>query len=162
MILEFLLKMIEINALYSAGIPIGLAVSTLIFILYKTYMVIPWKTILLKEVHKKLEPRKRELFEEATLKIESQMEKQRCEVLEIGVGTGENFKFFPKDSNVTILDNTDKWLPTLKGNSIVQFSSMYFKIRCNTSFIDKRFIKIESRSSNLKAYCRVCGAHEVT
>lgn len=115
-LLELLLKMIETNSCYSIGIPIGLAISTLIFILYKTYMLIPWKTILLKEVHKKLEPRKRGLFEEATPKVESQMEEERCEVLEIGVGTGENFKFFPRDSNVTILDNTDRWLPTLKGN----------------------------------------------
>ncbi|RNA24011.1 methyltransferase 7A [Brachionus plicatilis] len=35
------------------------------------------------------------------------------EILELGIGTGENFKHFPKGSNVTILDKTDIFFPYL-------------------------------------------------
>ncbi len=34
---------------------------------------------------------------------------QRLNVLEVGVGTGENFKYYPQDTNITILDKTDKF-----------------------------------------------------
>ncbi len=137
-LLEFLVKMIEMNT-YSVGVPVGLVISTLVFVLYKTYMVIPWKIILLKECHKKLEPKKKELFEEATSRIESQLEDERCEVLEIGVGTGENFKFFPANSNVTILDNTDKWMSSLKGNLLLKLLLFYLGNFDLTRWFNKRW-----------------------
>ena len=36
------------------------------------------------------------------------------EILELGIGTGENFRCFPHNSNITILDKTDIFLPVLQ------------------------------------------------
>lgn len=69
----------------------------------------------MKEVHKRIELQKTKLFEKAIGEIKSCSSDRRTEVLEIGIGTGENFKNFPLNSNVNILDRTDDFLPFLKG-----------------------------------------------
>ena len=66
----------------------------------------------MKAVHSHLETLKEQLFSEAFSQIKNKSEK--LEILEIGIGTGENFKHYPKNSNVTILDKTDEFLPYLQ------------------------------------------------
>jgi ubiquinone/menaquinone biosynthesis C-methylase UbiE len=60
----------------------------------------------MKRAHKALRDKKQKLFEEATSQINAK-QGERFKVLEIGVGGGENFKFYPKDAEVFILDKTD-------------------------------------------------------
>ncbi|RNA24010.1 methyltransferase 7A [Brachionus plicatilis] len=64
-------------------------------------------------IHSNLETVKLKLFDEAISNIKSTKKNNRLEILELGIGTGENFKHFPKGSNVTILDKTDIFLPYL-------------------------------------------------
>lgn len=64
-------------------------------------------------VHSNLQEVKPMLFDEAISKIKTKNKSNQLEILELGIGTGENFKHFPKGSNVTILDKTDIFLPYL-------------------------------------------------
>ncbi|RNA24008.1 methyltransferase 7A [Brachionus plicatilis] len=64
-------------------------------------------------VHSNLEVVKPKLFDEAISQVKTNKKNDRLEILELGIGTGENFKHFPKGSNVTILDKTDIFLPYL-------------------------------------------------
>jgi len=67
---------------------------------------------IMKTVHSKIILLKEKLFEEAFKQISTGS--QNLEILEIGIGTGENFKNFPKNAHLTILDKTDEFLPFLK------------------------------------------------
>ena len=67
---------------------------------------------IMKTIHSHLVGVKEQLFKEAFKHITTGSE--RFEILEIGIGTGENFKNFPQNSNVTILDKTDKFMPYLQ------------------------------------------------
>ncbi|CAF0743948.1 unnamed protein product [Brachionus calyciflorus] len=64
-------------------------------------------------VHSNLADTKVEHFKEALSRIKTDNKNRKLEILELGIGCGENFKYFPKDSNVTILDKTDIFLPYL-------------------------------------------------
>ena len=66
--------------------------------------------LLMKKIHQDIEIMKRKLFIETIQGIESNETTRRMEVLEIGVGCGENFLHFPKNSNVHIVDKTDDFL----------------------------------------------------
>ena len=65
-----------------------------------------------KASHAQLAKLKENLFEEAFKQINTGSKK--LEILEIGIGTGENFKNYPKNANLTILDKTDEFLPFLQ------------------------------------------------
>ena len=54
---------------------------------------------------------KRALFEEAFKKIKKQ---NSLKVLEIGVGTGANFQFYPENCQITISDKSDHFMSYLK------------------------------------------------
>ena len=67
---------------------------------------------IMKTVHSHIIIVKEKLFEEAFKQIKTGSKK--LEILEIGIGTGENFKSYPKNANLTILDKTDEFLPFLQ------------------------------------------------
>ncbi|CAF0871607.1 unnamed protein product, partial [Brachionus calyciflorus] len=65
----------------------------------------------MKNTHSNLIQIKKKIFDEVSSKI--QLKTNRFEILELGVGTGENFDFFPTNSNITISDKTDKFVSFL-------------------------------------------------
>jgi ubiquinone/menaquinone biosynthesis C-methylase UbiE len=67
---------------------------------------------LLKCIHSHLQNIKEQLFDEAFKHINT--ESESLEILEIGIGTGENFDNYPKNANLTILDKSDEFLPFLQ------------------------------------------------
>jgi len=67
---------------------------------------------LMKCIHSHLTIVKEQLFDEAFKHINTGSE--NLEILEIGVGTGENFENYPKNANLTILDKSDEFLPFLQ------------------------------------------------
>lgn len=60
----------------------------------------------MKRTHSFLPAHKRKLFDEAVSNVETKAS-EKLNVLEIGVGTGENFKYYPPNARLTILDKTD-------------------------------------------------------
>jgi SAM-dependent methyltransferase len=66
-----------------------------------------------KTLYPFLKPCKAKLFADAfgLVKCKSQ---QSLDVLEIGVGTGANFTFYPENCKITVLDKTNGFLPHLK------------------------------------------------
>lgn len=104
---------LEINYFYYIGMP--LAILALIYFMYKKYIMKPLFIYLMKDVHSHLEKVKKDLFAEAISHI-NQNKNLRMNILEIGVGSGENFKYFPENSNVSILDNTNKFLNEIKNS----------------------------------------------
>ena len=71
---------------------------------------------LMKTYHFHLESLKKQLFEEAFMQVNT--DSPKLDILEIGIGTGENFKYFPQNSNLIILDKTDMFMPNLKASII--------------------------------------------
>ena len=71
---------------------------------------------LLKSYHFHLKSLKENLFNEALSKLN--VGNKNLEILEIGIGSGQNFRHFPENSNLTILDKTDKYLWKLKKSMI--------------------------------------------
>lgn len=65
-----------------------------------------------KQMGKNLHPVKVKLFEQAFQGV--YQPGKRLKILEIGVGTGVNFKYYPRDSEITILDKSDAFLSYLK------------------------------------------------
>lgn len=70
-------------------------------------------SFLMKSIHSKIIDLKSKHFQEALSRLKTR-KSDRLEILELGIGCGENFKNFPPGSNVTILDKTDIFLPYLK------------------------------------------------
>ncbi|RNA24009.1 methyltransferase 7A [Brachionus plicatilis] len=66
----------------------------------------------MKSIHSNMADLKSRHFQEAFTRLERNGS-ERLEILELGIGCGENFKNFPRGSNVTILDKTDIFLPYL-------------------------------------------------
>jgi ubiquinone/menaquinone biosynthesis C-methylase UbiE len=100
---------------------------------------------IMKKMHTELYEMKRELFETASKQVESRSKRQqRLEVLEIGVGTGENFKFYPHNSNITILDKTNAFSEYYK-SSIAQAGRSDLKI---SSLVVNNAEKMHSIESN--------------
>lgn len=70
---------------------------------------------LMKIMHTKVKTVKNKLFDEAFEKLSARTKNGgKLQVLEIGIGTGENFRCLPPNSNITVLDKTDIFLPYLK------------------------------------------------
>ena len=67
---------------------------------------------IMKTIHSHLGQLKKNLFDEAFKQVNTGNEK--LNILEIGIGTGENFKSYPKNANLTILDKTNEFLPYLE------------------------------------------------
>ena len=65
-------------------------------------------------IHFQVRNIKTKLFEEAFEKIDTNNKSGKLEILELGVGSGENFRSFPKNSNITVLDVSDRFLPALQ------------------------------------------------
>lgn len=87
----------------------------LLYSLYKKFIFPALLNYVMKQIHGSLhENIKKKAFKEAFDKVSSSSNEQPIEVLEVGVGTGENFKFFPQTSKITYLDKTDEFLPFLR------------------------------------------------
>lgn len=69
---------------------------------------------IMKRVHSHLIDVKQQFFTEAFEQVDTDNKNKKLEILEIGIGTGENFRHFPKNSSLTILDKTDMFLPYLE------------------------------------------------
>ena len=93
-----------------------IVVLVLLFQVYQRFFLFSVLKTFMVPIHNNIEEIKANLFKEALEQIRRRDVKAKLEVLEVGVGTGENFRHFPKDSNVHILDKTDKFLPFLKGS----------------------------------------------
>ncbi len=85
---------------------------------YVRFIMVPLLHRVMVSIHDKIEELKKNLFRDAIKSIKSlsasETKEQKPIVLEIGVGAGENFRFFPENSEVHILDKTDMFLPFLK------------------------------------------------
>ena len=68
----------------------------------------------MKRVHNKISVVKEKHLKEAFEMVNTDNKTGKLEILELGIGTGENFRYFPANSNLTILDKTDAFLPYLK------------------------------------------------
>lgn len=75
--------------------------------------------------HHEIKKEKTDLFKEGFASIKTSSVK--LDILELGIGTGCNFAHFPKNSNLTILDRTDHFLPLLK-ESILEMGRGDLKI----------------------------------
>ena len=69
---------------------------------------------IMTNIHWKIRDLKSKLFQEAFDKVDTNNKGEKLEILELGVGTGENFRSFPKNANITILDVSDRFLPVLQ------------------------------------------------
>lgn len=69
---------------------------------------------IMKKIHSQLREVKPKLFKEAFENVKTDNKSGKLEILELGIGTGENFKCFPLNSNITILDKTDIFLSYLQ------------------------------------------------
>ncbi len=98
---RLLIKMLEAN-FYTVGLPFALLVSTVFYFIYHNYLMQSFLDLVMEEVHLRIKLKKQHLFNEAF----SYLTSQPVEILEIGVGGGHNFKHFPRDANVYILDKT--------------------------------------------------------
>ena len=115
--LQFLIiKMLETaTSIYTGSFSLGLLISILFYFVYTKWLMIPCLTLVMKQVHPRIEIRKKLLFKEAISNIRSYNgdHKQRTEILEIGVGAGQNFVHFTRNSNVHLLDKTCKFTKDL-------------------------------------------------
>jgi ubiquinone/menaquinone biosynthesis C-methylase UbiE len=102
---------------------------------------------MMKKMHTEMQHVKRELFETASKQVASKP-KHRLEVLEIGVGTGENFKYYPINSNVTILDKTNAFSEYYK-DSILKASRPDLQISSLVVNNAENMHSIESNSYDL-------------
>lgn len=66
----------------------------------------------MKSIHLNMIELKSKHFQDALARLNTS-KSEKLEILELGIGCGENFKNFPRGSNVTILDKTDIFLPYL-------------------------------------------------
>ena len=92
--------------------------AVLLFILnliYQRFFMIRLLTVLMVPIHAGIEEVKGKIFKEAIGEIKSNDGIAKMEVLEVGVGAGENFRHFPQNANCHILDKTDEFLPFFKG-----------------------------------------------
>ncbi len=91
-----------------------------IYLAYRVYLrftMVPLLHRVMVTIHNKIDDLKKDLFRDAISSIKSlpdNTSQEKPNVLEIGVGAGENFRFFPVDADVHILDKTDEFLPFLK------------------------------------------------
>lgn len=69
---------------------------------------------IMKKVHSHLLDVKQKFFTEAFEQVDTDNKNKKLEILEIGIGTGENFRHYPKNAKLTILDKTDMFLSFLE------------------------------------------------
>ena len=69
---------------------------------------------MMTRIHRHVKQVKEKLFKEAFEELKTNNKDGQLEILEIGIGTGDNFRNFPINSNLHILDKTDIFLNYLK------------------------------------------------
>ena len=94
---------------------IGVGVVWLIFKKTMRLLFPLMLNFMMNKVHSSLQIKKK-LFDEAFENVSTNNKSSKLEILEIGIGTGCNFKHFPKDANVTILDKDDQFLSYLRAS----------------------------------------------
>ena len=102
---RLLVKMLEMN-LYTIGLPVALLASTLFYYIYSKYLMQPFLALVMDEVHSRINLKKQHLFNEALSFLTTS---RPVDILEIGVGGGQNFRHFPRNANVHILDKTGEF-----------------------------------------------------
>ncbi len=92
---------------------IYLLLGFVLYYLYKKYVFPSILNRAMKMLHAHIHNKiKKKIFAEAFERVNNNS--KTIEVLEIGVGTGENFKLYPQNTNVSFVDKTDDFLPYLK------------------------------------------------
>ena len=110
---EEILISFEYNYIKNLVIPfIGLILA---YLFYKKFIFVRLLTMIMRIIHHCIHQAKKDKFSEAIKEMTSVKKDERPEVLEIGIGAGENFRYFPSNSNVHILDKTADFLPEMKG-----------------------------------------------
>ena len=90
-------------------------VSLIFLYMYKTYVFPVLLNRIMKTIHASIRDKiKVKVFKQAFEKVKSNEKNEPLEILEIGVGTGENFQFFPENSKISFVDKSDAFLPYLK------------------------------------------------
>lgn len=64
--------------------------------------------LLMKKIHTDCNEPKQAIFQEAIENLETN-NKDKLDILEIGIGTGENFLNYPQNANLTVLDKTTRY-----------------------------------------------------
>jgi ubiquinone/menaquinone biosynthesis C-methylase UbiE len=65
-------------------------------------------------IHDKIHRIKKNLFDERFLELKRQIGKDQLKILELGVGSGSNFEYYPKNSLITCLDKNDAFYDSWK------------------------------------------------
>jgi hypothetical protein len=114
---------------YLVSFVCGLGIA---YLIYVRFLMVPFYHWLMVKIHQTVSEVKKDLFKEAIKSIESLAGDQKPNVLEVGVGAGENFRHFPLGSSVTLLDKTEQFMPFLTGNwnnsRIVSFAKLTWSI----------------------------------
>ena len=85
------------------------------YYLYKKYVFPALISRSMKMIHAHIHNKiKKKIFNEAFELATNSNKSETIEVLEVGVGTGENFKLYPQNTNISFVDKTDEFLPYLK------------------------------------------------
>jgi hypothetical protein len=118
----------DVNYLYNLVIPLtGVA---LLYKIYKTFFEYRFQHWYMARVHTSCDHLKEVLFIDAIENITSaskeNLQHGRICILEVGIGAGQNFKYFPENSNVQFMDKTFGFLPYLKGSFFSLFPICYF------------------------------------
>jgi ubiquinone/menaquinone biosynthesis C-methylase UbiE len=126
-----MLKHEETWSINSVGVILGLISVVLLFIFKKIIFpqLMPYiLKFLMNLMHSNIADCKRKLFNDAIDNIETKRDSgSSLKILELGVGTGSNFEFYPKDAEIIILDKTDKYL-FLLNESLVNMKRSDLKI----------------------------------
>ena len=116
---------------YLVSFVCGLGIA---YLIYVRFLMVPFYHWLMVKIHQAVSEVKKDLFKEAIKSIESLAGDQKANVLEVGVGAGENFRHFPLGSSVTLLDKTEQFMPFLTGKStyyrVVLFTELTRSILC--------------------------------
>lgn len=65
-------------------------------------------------IHDKIHRVKKNLFDEQFAELKRQLNKDQLKVLEIGIGSGANFDYYPKNCQVTCVDKNDSFYDAWK------------------------------------------------
>lgn len=135
---------LDFNFFYNAAAILGLLV--LLNSIYQRYFMAFVLYKIMKLIHYDIETLKENLFTKVNEKVYSNVKDQKPKVLEIGIGAGENFRHFPKNSEVLILDKTDEFLPYLKESfsvrSDLEISKLYVEKAENMKSIESNSVDL--------------------
>ena len=104
----------EVNFIWNSLIAAGITVF-IFYYLYKSYIFPVLLNSTMKLIHASIRDNiKKKVFKEAFDRVKSNEQNAPLQILEIGVGTGENFMLYPQNSKISFVDKTDVFMPFLR------------------------------------------------